>query len=173
MMSEIQHHMDDYWSWLRNKTQLKTVQGTVEITTPYLDRHNDYIQIYVVRDDNGYRLTDDGYTISDLEDSGCSLASKKRQVLLQTILNGLGVRKKEDELFVLAKEDNFARQKHNLLQAILAINDLFYLASPIVASLFLEIVTGWLDNNEIRYSPSVKFTGKSGYDHNFDFLIPK
>jgi hypothetical protein len=27
--------------------------------------------------------------------------------------------------------------------------------------------------NEIRYTPNVKFTGKSGYDHVFDFVIPK
>ena len=26
--------------------------------------------------------------------------------------------------------------------------------------------------NDIRYTPKVKFTGKSGYDHLFDFVIP-
>ena len=40
-------------------------------------------------------------------------------------------------------------------------------------SLFLEDVTAWLDLSEIRYTPGVKFTGKSGYDHRFDFVIPK
>ena len=29
------------------------------------------------------------------------------------------------------------------------------------------------DENEIRYTPSVKFTGKNGYDNLFDFVIPK
>jgi hypothetical protein len=27
--------------------------------------------------------------------------------------------------------------------------------------------------HEIRYTPKVKFTGKSGYDHMFDFVTPK
>ncbi len=173
MMSDIQRHMDDYWLWLKKKTQLKAIRDSIEITTPFLDRHNDYIQIYVVKEGDMYRITDDSYTINDLEDSGCNLESKKRQALLQTTLNGLGVHKEADELYVLTRSDNFAQQKHNLLQAILAVNDLFYLASPIVVSLFLEMVTEWLDENEIRYSPNVKFTGKSGYDHTFDFLIPK
>ncbi len=31
----------------------------------------------------------------------------------------------------------------------------------------------WLDVNDVRYTPNVKFTGKSGYDHVFDFVIPK
>ena len=56
---------------------------------------------------------------------------------------------------------------------MLAVNDLFYLASPTIASLFYEDVVSWLDLSDIRYTPSVKFTGKSGYDHRFDFVIPK
>jgi len=55
---------------------------------------------------------------------------------------------------------------------MLAVNDLFYLAVPMVASLFLEDVAAWLDFNDIRYTPKVKFTGKTGYDHLFDFVIP-
>ena len=42
-----------------------------------------------------------------------------------------------------------------------------------VASLFYEDVVIWLDLHEIRYTPKVKFTGKTGYDHLFDFVIPK
>jgi hypothetical protein len=42
-----------------------------------------------------------------------------------------------------------------------------------VASLFYEDVIAWFDLHDIRYTPKVKFTGKSGYDHLFDFVIPK
>jgi hypothetical protein len=56
---------------------------------------------------------------------------------------------------------------------MLAVNDMFYLAVPMVASLFHEDVVTWLDLHEVRYTPNVKFTGKSGYDHVFDFVIPK
>lgn len=70
--------MDSYHVWLKDKSVLRQIDQWVEITTPYLDRHNDYIQIY-------------------------------------------------------AKQANCG----------------------------------------IRYTPKVKFTGKSGYDHLFDFVIPK
>ncbi|MEJ7608385.1 MAG: DUF1829 domain-containing protein [Bryobacteraceae bacterium] len=56
---------------------------------------------------------------------------------------------------------------------MLAVNDLFYLAKPVVESLFYEDVVAWLDVNDIRYTPKVKFTGTSGFDHLFDFVIPK
>ena len=42
-----------------------------------------------------------------------------------------------------------------------------------VASLFYEDVVSWLDVHDVRYTPKVKFTGKTGYDHLFDFVIPK
>lgn len=173
MMSEIQDLLDQYAKWIRDKTALREVNGWTEITTPYLDRHNDYLQIYAKKEGNGFLLTDDGYIIDDLQQSGCSLDSKKRRQLLNITLNGFGVRLDRNALIARASASNFAVQKHNLVQAMLAINDLFYLAAPTVASLFLEDVALWLDRSDIRYTPKVKFTGESGYDHVFDFVIPK
>ena len=42
-----------------------------------------------------------------------------------------------------------------------------------MASLFYEDVAEWFDVSQFRYTPKVKFTGQSGYDHLFDFVIPK
>lgn len=173
MNNEIQKLLDDYWTWLKDKTTLRKLENWVEITTPYLDRHNDYIQIYVKKENSGFLLTDDGYTIGDLDQCGCKLQSPKRQDLLKMTLNGFGVQFQDNELRVHASSDNFALRKHNLVQAILAVNDMFYLAEPMVASLFYEDVVAWLDLHEVRYTPKVKFTGKTGYDHLFDFVIPK
>ncbi len=172
MINEIQDLLDKYLRWLKDKTVLRQIKDWVEITTPYLDRHNDYLQIYVKRDNNGFILTDDGYTIGDLRQSGCELESKKRKELLMLTLNGFGVKVDNEALVIHTSADNFALRKHNLVQAMLAVNDLFYLSVPMVASLFLEDVTSWLNAYEVRYTPRVKFTGKSGYDHMFDFVIP-
>ncbi|RLB92259.1 MAG: hypothetical protein DRH50_10010 [Deltaproteobacteria bacterium] len=173
MIHDVQKLLDQYLAWLKDKTQLRQLNDWVEITTPYLDRHNDYIQIYAKKEDNGYLLTDDAYTIEDLKQSGCKLQSPKRQDLLKMTLNGFGVKLHNNALQVHASPDNFALRKHNLVQAILAVNDMFYLAVPMVASLFYEDVVSWLDLHDIRYTPKVKFTGKTGYDHLFDFVIPK
>jgi hypothetical protein len=173
MISEIQSLLDQYWVWLRDKTTLREVSDWVEITTPYLDRHNDRLQIYAKRQNGGYVLTDDGFTLDDLEQSGCKIDSPKRQALLRITLNGFGVQVNKQALEVHASPDNFALRKHNLVQAMLAVNDMFYLASPIVANLFYEDVVAWLDLSDIRYTPKVGFTGKSGYPHLFDFVIPR
>ena len=173
MKFEVNKSLNLYWDWLKDKTVLRELENYVEITTPFLDRHNDYLQIYVKRDDDEYVLTDEGYILDDLELSGCNMDSPKRQEALNTMLNGFGVRKNDRALEINASLENFGISKHNLIQAMLAVNDLFYLASPIVSSLFHEEVISWLDMSHIRYTPNLKFTGISGFDHRFDFVIPK
>ncbi len=174
MIEELRRLVDQYAAWLKDRTTLRQVDSEwVEITTPYLDRHNDHLQIYARRDGDEMVLTDDGYTLDDLERSGCALDSPRRQTLLRLALAGFGVQLHGRALEARATSSTFAPKKHNLLQAMLAVNDLFYLASPVVRSLFFEDVQAWLDLCEVRYTPRVKFTGKSGLDHLFDFVIPR
>ena len=71
MTGDVKTLLDEYWEWLRGKTTLRELDDRVEITTPYLDRHNDYLQIYAERRDGGFVLSDDGYVLEDLELSGC------------------------------------------------------------------------------------------------------
>jgi hypothetical protein len=58
------------------------------------------------------------------------------------------------------------------VQAMLAVNDLFYLSEPHVASLFSDDVRGWFESAGVRYSERIRIPGKTGYDHLFDFIIP-
>lgn len=173
MIDEVQELLAQYTSWIKDKTVLRQHDEWIEITTPYLDRHNDYLQIYAKKEGNGFTLTDDGYTISDLRISGCDIDTPKRKELLGITLNGFGVIREDDALVVRTSIHDFALKKHNLVQAMLAVNDLFYLAVPIVANVFVEDVSLWLDFSDVRFTPNAKFTGKSGLDHHFDFVIPK
>ncbi|KJU83819.1 protein containing Region of unknown function DUF1828 [Candidatus Magnetobacterium bavaricum] len=174
MTDEIQSLIDNYIGWLKDKTTIKNIGNDwVQITTPHLDRHNDCLQIYVKKQNGGYVLNDDGYIINDLLNSGCKFDSIKRQDLLRMSLAGFGVQRSHDVLEIHATADNFSIKKHNLIQAMLTVNDMFFLASPTIKSLFIEEVESWFDLLDIRYTPKVKFTGKSGYDNMFDFVIPK
>ena len=175
MIEEVQKLLDQYTGWLRDKTTLKEVgDNWVQITTPHLDRHNDCLQLYIKKQNGGYVITDDGYIVNDLLNSGCRLDSPKRRELLKTTLAGFGVTPvKDDALEIHATVDNFGLKKHNIIQAMLAVNDMFYLAESHVKNLFFEDVVAWLDLSDIRYTPKIKFTGKSGFDNMFDFVIPK
>lgn len=177
MNEDIDKLLNDYFKWLKDRTTLETLKnGHSKIVTPYLDRHNDALEIYVVKQPGGeYLLTDDGYTIADLLSCGCSLNTEKRIRLLNQTLNGFGIcRDKEtDALSIITDEKDFAPHKHALIQAMLAVNDLFFTSSSITASLFYEDVSKWLDDSDIRAVPDTRITGLSGFYHSFDFIIPK
>src|SRR5262245_45257643 len=117
ILADIERLMDDYRAWLRQKTTLREVNGSwVEITTPFLDRNNDALQIYARKSNGEYLLTDDSYIIHDLEASGCSLNTPKRQDLLKMTLNGFGVRLNAAALEIQATPETFPLRKHNLIQ---------------------------------------------------------
>jgi Domain of unknown function DUF1829/Domain of unknown function DUF1828 len=172
-MSEIDLLIEGYWRWLRERSSIKQIDDWTEITTPYLDRHNDYLQIYARKEGKNYVITDGGDTLSDLEQSGCVITTTNGQAILRSILNGFGVEHHNGELQVHASPDNFAIRKHNLIQAILSVHDMFFLASPTIEALFFEDVAAWLEASEIRFTSRVKLAGKTGFDHMFDFVIPK
>ncbi len=166
--------VNQYLHWLKDNVSVRNVQGACEITTPFLDRHNDYIQIFVEKNGPDYILTDDGYTLGDLKSSGLTITPEKRKKTLQTIVNGFGVQIDDgDRLIVKTTAETIAQKKHNLIQTILSVNDMFVMAEERALPLFKEDVAAFLDAKEIRYTPSFRLSGKSGFDHTFDFSIPK
>lgn len=172
MSPVVEQLLNNYHDWLKSQVTVADVNGACEITTPFLDRHNDRIQIYVEQQGDGFRLSDDSYIIGDLAASGCALDTSNRKKLLESITRGFGVDVVGDELVINATAKNFPRKKHLLIQAMLAVNDMFLTSKNRVANLFTEDVKAFLDQNEVRYTPDVEFTGKSGFIHRFDYVIP-
>lgn len=162
-----------YLAWLKSQFSCCQTDRCTEITTPFLDHHNDQIQIYAVPTVDGWSLTDAGETLSDLEMSGVRFESAKRKAQLHEVLQGFGVTLRDGELTVSADTQSQSQQMNNLIQAVLAVNDFFCLAQPSVYQFFTEDVSQWLDEKAIRFSPQVAFSGKSTLSHHYDFLIPK
>lgn len=84
--------VETYAHWLKEKVKVKKVGEFCELTTPFVDRHNDYLQIYIKATPSGLLLTDDGYIIRDLEISGLEFNTERRKNELYNILNGFGVK---------------------------------------------------------------------------------
>ena len=171
--AECQKLIDTYVGWLRQGLSAENVGEACELTTPFLDRHNDHLQVYAIRRNGNIILSDDGYILADLRTSGLEVDTPKRKMVLESVLNGLGVRTEGNQLLVEASPGNLGQRLHSLVQAMLAVNDMFVMGQPRVASFFFEDVRNFLDSNNVRYTPRVKLSGKSGYDHGIDFLIPK
>lgn len=173
MTTDIKALIDDYTRWLRAGITILPVGDAFEITTPFLDRHNDHLQIYVRQETNRTLLTDDGYIIADLRQSGCTLDTEHRKRLLASILNGFGVQRDGDALVTFSHNGDFPQRKHAMVQAMLAVGDLFATAQSHVKSLFLEDVGDHLERIGARAFPDFQLVGKTGFQHKFDFAISK
>lgn len=173
-MNWIDSLIEDYHQFLRNRTHTKIDQFTewAVINTPFLDMFNDGVEVYVKNSDGKLFLSDDGITLKNLELCGVNFnRSNSRREILDKILLNYGIKIKENELIVEATEKNFPQQKHNLLSAILEINDLSILAKHTLSSVFREEVDAYLNGKGIIFTPWFIAKGSTGLEFNFDFHI--
>ena len=112
-----------YFGWLFDACIYEDLENNmVKIDTPFLDNQFDTIVIYAeLLNNEKIRLTEDGWTINNLESHGYS---KKQSALLEDITNRLGIEIVNNELTVTASIDQFPMIKQRLIQAMLQANDL-------------------------------------------------
>ena len=194
MIDQIAKLMGDYRNWLLESTSLRSVGGAVEITTPFLDRHNDCIQIYVREmGDDRLLLTDEGETIDDLEMSGISLKPLMQKELMKVATTGFGIDFENGVISVSASPNQFPLALNNLVQAILSINDLFYTVKPsskhmniptarimnavtdenAKSGIFRNNVGEWLAAQKFEIKRNASFSGKFYEKYKFHYMIRK
>ncbi len=162
-----------YTNWIKANSAQRIVNGFTEITTPFLDAHNDAIQFYVQRKENDFFFTDDGYTISDLEMNGMNVLTGKRKDLLHSLATTMNIFIEKGAITAKASDtSHVAQTEHLMIQAMLKIGDMFLLSSSQVRGIFLDDVKDFFFQNNIRSTSSVLFSGKSGLPQHFDFVIP-
>ena len=169
---DIEKMINEYITWLKSEISISKVGEYYEITSPFLDRNNDYMQVYIKQNNENFVLTDDGYTIGNLKSEGISF-TPARSKLLSAIIKRYGVKSNGSELSINTTFDNFPHRKHMLLQAMLSVDDMFMTAQSRIASFFLEDVERYFAEHEIYTAENVQFTGISGFTHTYDYLLPR
>lgn len=169
---DIQMLIDDYAAWVKSEITFDKIGEYYEITTPYMDNANDYLQIYVKQEGEEIYFSDDCATIHGLRANGFQF-TPNRKVHLQRILSQYGIKLDGDELKAKAPINGFAQKKHLFIQAILRIDDMFSITKSKVASFFFDDIQHFFEEKEIYFSENVQFTGISGFMHNYDFLLQR
>jgi hypothetical protein len=169
---EIQQLIDDYTQWLRKEITFEKIGEYYEITTPFLDNANDYIQIYVRIDGDTIHFSDDGFTLNQLYMNGFQLTSSRKNTLV-SILRQYGVTLDGNTLESTANVKTFAQRKHMFLQAIIRVDDMYMTSRNKSTSYFLDDVQDFFNAHDIFYTDNVQFTGTSGFSHNYDFLLQR
>ena len=172
---DIQKMIDDYTAWLRKEITTAAFGEYTELTTPYLDRFNDYMQIYVKQNADGtIAITDDGYIIGSLISSGMTIKKgSNRQKMLDRIATNYGISIVGEEITTIASVHNFPQKKHMIVQAMLAIDDLYVISPENVADLFLEDIETYFIANDIFFSKDFSLLGKTGTIYTYDFHLQR
>lgn len=172
----IEKMITDYANWIKSEVSVSKYGEFFELTTPYLDRYNDYLQIYVKQEDeNSIILTDDGYIIGNLLSSGMSFreGSRRKQHLDRTLRNYSVELGADNAIKTRATPNSFPQKKHAMVQAMIAIDDLYELNPKNIAAYFVEDIQNFLDANEIFYSRDFSLLGKTGSLYTYDFLFQR
>ena len=168
----IQKCIDDYANWLKSEITFTQMGEYYEITTPFLDSYNDYFQIYVRQDGGNIFFTDDGQTMANLSMNGIQLTTnRKRQ--LEGILSQYGIELDHNSLVSKATIHDFPLKKHLFVQAMIRVSDLYMTSRSKVSSMFLEDIQEYFKQNDIFCTEDVQFIGKSGFYHNYDFVLQR
>ncbi len=165
---------DNYLRWFKeNTTEELLPTGWTAIGTPFLDRHNDGITVYVKEERGEVTLSDDGYILADMEMSGVNVNRRMKSIVRFLQSYGINVNDNK-ELTVKATIQNYPIKQHLLLQAMMSVSDMF---TPSAHSnsgvIFLDDVCSFFASNDIFATQDVQFQGKSGLIHKVDFIIPK
>lgn len=165
-MTNCKTFIDKYINWLKENFICERGGEWIEITTPFVDKSNDLIQVYMKISEDEIILTDDGNTLGNLEMVGVNINTERRKYELETILNGFGATLRGKEIVIITNKDEFPLYFNNMIQAILAVDAFYLLSQHRVRSMFWEDVEIFFAKNEIPYKRR-DIEGKSGLRHKF------
>jgi len=175
MIENVRNLVKNYYEWLINKADVLALEGSdwVLVGTPFENFMGDLIDLYIKVNGDEIIISDRGETLSNLEFAGIEInRSKKRKEIFESILASYGVMSDGEEIFVKTSEKDFVKRKHQLIQAILQINDMFFLSREHITSIFKEDVRRFLEDElEIPVAQDIILRGKSGLEFNIDFFI--
>lgn len=173
----IEELKNEYLKWTQQKIELKDNQDFVEIVTPFVDLHHDYISIFFSQENDKYKLTDDGYILDELSMLGIDiLSSIKRRNFFDSTLKIFGIDYNEStsELFVMFNSINeYPEMQHRLTQCLIRISDMLLTSRNKVANFFSEDISNFFLESNVYFSESPGYIGRTGRNVTFDFALPR
>lgn len=175
MTIDINRLPEIYFEWATKNIQFKNTDNITVIETPFVDMYHDSIELYVEEVSNKYKISDDGYTMSELDTLGVSVKrSDKRRTFFEKTLRNFGVAYDEEtlELFVIFNNLNqLPTIQFRLVQCLIQISDMLLTSREHVANLFIEDITNYFFDNDLTFDQNTGYTGKTGNTINFDFTF--
>jgi hypothetical protein len=190
--------VDQYFRWFQDELSVQLMAEGCELTTPFLDRHRDQLQIYIAKQNGQVIFSDEGYTASELRSSGVEIESGAGREMVERLIKSFGVHLRNRELVAEAQFDAAGERMHSLVQAMLLLNDVARLPSlrdvlPEEDSKALQVISyetpallssqtptvfragveNFLEEKHIEYTSYPSLEGRSHLTYWVDLMIPE
>ncbi|MCL2064287.1 MAG: DUF1828 domain-containing protein [Candidatus Cloacimonetes bacterium] len=164
-----------YTSWFSAEFSYAQYSDYYELTTPFLDRFCDCIQVYIKQEADGLiTITDDSYVINNLIASGFKLKPKsKRKQMIERLIRIYDLQLDGNAIKVTTTISDFPKRLHHLFQALLAIDDMFENIVENPKDFFIEDVLAFFKEKFFVYEKDFPLIGKTGSKYKYDFYFPK
>ena len=156
--------------WTEDHFLFSGSQDEVILTTPFVDLHNDCIEMLIEEVEYALRVTDGGQTLADLEISGVNITEQRQQQLAE-VFNRIGVTCTDGEISATASLAGASGAIHSVLQGILAAQGLTFSVRPRRRQPIADEIDDVLRKSSLPYNRQVPINGKSGLSQQIDFVV--
>lgn len=115
--------------YLKDSTILtKYSDKMYRLTLPFVDNNNDFVELYIIKEDFGYRIDDDGETLTNLNFSGVDINSNPIKEAIKIICFNYGI--KQDmgiALYLWTSEEHLVQRLIEFVIGIMQISGLKYI----------------------------------------------
>ncbi|MCB9978170.1 MAG: DUF1828 domain-containing protein [Rhodospirillales bacterium] len=158
---------------------VNTVPCGYAVSTVFKDRSGDRLGFYIVKDEDGYRIEDDGDYLSRLIASGIDIENGTRKTLMENILQTGGAFWDVDTFEIKTEhfnENELAKRMTDFLSSLIRVRDIELITRDVVRSTFREDAIAAIQE---RYSNLATFNENTPIDRQLsDFpsdlnIVPK
>jgi len=150
----------------------KLDERTWIVTTPFKYPDGDLIQLFVIKIDSTFEVTDFAETMRLFETLDFDLlGSKRRRKIVDEILKMFKVYLINNEIKVKASAEELTQAILRISQAIFRISDLYFSQCVGVVTTFKDEVEEVFKEADIRYEKNYSVFGRSGQEYRVDFYI--
>lgn len=150
----------------------KLDEKTWLVTTPFEYPDGDLIQLFVVKTNDLFEVSDFAETVRLLETLDFDLfGSKKRRKLVDDILKAFNVYVSKNEIKTRASPDDLSQAILRLSQAVFRISDLYFTQRVGTITTFKDEVEEVFREADINYARNYSVFGRSGQEYKVDFLV--
>lgn len=167
-----------YIDFINQNTHVPKIKGQItEVNTPFVNSTGEGISFDIITNQKSFTITDNGYTLWDMDLMGINLKRKsKRKDLFMSQIRYYGFElNDENQIFKKTTKSELGQSIHDMTQLLISIYDLTYLSKANVYQQFFEDVKNYFNENTDKYIylPAFNISGKSHLNHRFDYAFHK